>query len=251
MAEERDEAAELIASGLLRSFVRVKGGTWDHQDWRTFLDGVRRAGYRRLSDDEVGQLLETEKGKQAQADLHAQSWEKAFLTAYATLVIIWLVALALGSLGTILAILGQWLVIAPSVELLVLCIVSATLGSSISALSQGWEFSKGGKYPKDEPPDKFVARMVPFFVIRPLLGSAVGFVAYVGIVGGYLIAAEGSTKQNFSREALLFISFLSGLFAKTFVEKLRDMFDAFFGKSKAPAGPKKSKAPAGDEGRSA
>ena len=39
-------------------------------------------------------------------------------------------------------------------------------------------------------------------------------------------------KASFSDEGLFFLSFLGGLFAKTFIEKLRDTFDTLFGKSK-------------------
>jgi hypothetical protein len=118
-----------------------------------------------------------------------------------------------------------------------LCVVGGTLGSSISALvsvveriSHGWEFSGGDKFPGPEPKDKFVARMVPILVVRPFLGSAMGLLMYAGLTGGYLIAIENAGSATFSRNGLLFLSFLSGLFAKTFIEKLRAMFDTLFGK---------------------
>ncbi len=163
--------------------------------------------------------------------------EVGALKILAGIVVAWLVAVSLASLAGVVAVLTGWLSVAESVEEMLLCIIAATAGSSISALvsaadriSHGWELSSSRKYPLDEPKDKFVARMAPFFVVRPFLGSAVGFLAYVGIVGGYLIATKNSKKEDFSQEALLFLTFLAGLFAKTFIEKLRAMFDTLFGK---------------------
>lgn len=177
-----------------------------------------------LSEQEVG-LSEQEKK------------EVKTLKVLAGLVVAWLVIAALGTLAIIVALLAGWLSVATSVEALLLCIIAATTGSSISALvsaaeriSNGWELSSSKKYPRPEPKDKFVARMAPFFAVRPFLGSAVGFLAYVGIVGGYLIAVKNRGKEDFSQEALLFLTFLAGLFAKTFIEKLRAMFDTLFGK---------------------
>jgi hypothetical protein len=121
----------------------------------------------------------------------------------------------------------------------VLSVVGGALGSSVSALisaaeriSHGWELSSGVKYPAENPKNKFVARMMPFFIIRPFLGAAVGFLAYVGIVGGFLIAVENADATQFSGEGLLFITILTGLFAKTFLEKMRAAFDTLFGKQK-------------------
>lgn len=119
---------------------------------------------------------------------------------------------------------------------ILLCVLGGTLGSAISALlsaaeriSHGWEFSEGDRYPTPEPKDKFVLRMVPFFLVRPFLGSAMGLLVYAGLTSGYLIAVENAQDATFSRQGLLFFSFLGGLFAKTFIEKLRAMFDTFFG----------------------
>jgi hypothetical protein len=118
-----------------------------------------------------------------------------------------------------------------------LCILGGTLGSSTSALvsagerlSHGWELFDGSKVPLEGKPDRFVARMIPLFLIRPFLGAVVGLLAYVGITGGYIIAVRDASAQSFSLEALAFISILFGLFAKTLLEKLRAMFDSLFGK---------------------
>jgi hypothetical protein len=161
------------------------------------------------------------------------------LRRLASLVITWLVLLTLLSLGLTVAFLGKWVVFGItdlSDQRIMLCIAGGTLGSSVSALvsaaeriSHGWEFSLGDKYPASEPTDKFVARMLPFFIIRPFLGAAMGLLIYAGVTGGYLIAVENAQNVTFSRQALLFFSFLGGLSAKTFIEKLRGMFDTLFG----------------------
>ena len=52
------ERTRLAGSGLVQRFVKDKNGAWNHQDWLGFLAGVRQAGYRLLSDQEVGQVLE-------------------------------------------------------------------------------------------------------------------------------------------------------------------------------------------------
>ncbi|MER3483695.1 MAG: hypothetical protein C4332_11635 [Meiothermus sp.] len=122
------------------------------------------------------------------------------------------------------------------------CVATGFLGSSLSALisaadriSNGWETSNGGKWPKNaKKEDRFGSRMVGWFLVRPLLGAAMGFLVYIGVVGGYLIAVVATTKPpspgDFNPYALGFLSLLGGLFAKTFLERLKDAFDTLFGK---------------------
>ena len=168
-------------------------------------------------------------------DDHAR--ESATLRKLAGVVVSWLTAMTLVSLGLGVVLLSQAPATSPAAPAIWLCVLGGTLGSSVSALlsagdriSHGWEFSGGTKYPMDEPKDKFVARMVPLFMVRPFLGSAMGLLVYVGLTGGYLIAVQNAQGAAFSREGLLFLAFLGGLFAKTFIEKLRAMFDTLFGK---------------------
>jgi hypothetical protein len=169
----------------------------------------------------------------------SRAQELSDLRRLAGIVITWLGVLLLLSLGLTVAFMEKWVVLGIadlSTQRILLCIVGGTLGSSISAIvsaaqriSHGWEFSQGDKYPTPEPKDKFVARMLPLFMIRPFLGAAMGMLIYAGVTGGYLIAVEETETVTFSRQGLLFFSFLGGLFAKTFIEKLRAMFDTFFG----------------------
>ena len=64
-----------------------------------------------------------------------------------------------------------------------------------------------------------------------------GLLIYAGLTGGYLLAVDDANPKdvNFNRQGLLFFSFLAGLFAKTFIERLRAMFDTFFGKERSAA----------------
>lgn len=186
--------------------------------------------------------------------------ELASLRRLAAVVVAWLVASTILAMGCSVALLHKsplfgiddW-----SVQRTLLCVASGMLGSCISALfsaaeriANGWELASGAKYPPPQPEapdastshakdeqadkagkkDKFVARMVAFFVVRPFLGAAMGLLIYAGVTSGYLIAVEDAASVTFSRNGLLFFSFLAGLFAKTFVEKLRVTFDTLAGK---------------------
>jgi hypothetical protein len=105
----------------------------------------------------------------------AHSREIGTLRKLASAVIFWLIAVTMISLGACVVLLSQPAANNLTVHTVLLCVVGGTLGSSVSALvsaaeriSNGWELSSGDKYPTVEPKDKFVARMVPFFIIRPL-----------------------------------------------------------------------------------
>jgi hypothetical protein len=185
-----------------------------------------------------------------QPDDNARALEKqegGKLRWTASLVLAWLLALSIASIAEGLFLLGAEPPLnvgklCLNIDMLnaLLCVLGGTLGSSVSALisaadrvSHGWEFKDGTKYPTDETKDKFVHRMVPWFIVRPFLGSAMGLLVYVGITGGYLIAVQkGTSAGTFSWEGLLFLAFLGGLFAKTFLEKLRTTFDVLFGEKK-------------------
>ncbi len=146
-----------------------------------------------------------------------------------------------------LGVLGD-LVLTRRTQEIVLCVFGGTLGSAVAALlsivdryGNGWELNSGRQYPeKDEqakedrrrkrPKERFNARLVPSFVVRPFLGSAMGLLVYTGLLGGYLIATQDTAEKDFSLPGLVFLSCLAGLFAKTFLEKLKDVFKALVGK---------------------
>jgi hypothetical protein len=109
--------------------------------------------------------------------------------------------------------------------------VSALI-SAADRLSTGWELENGKKVPEDPSrPDTFVQRMVPWFLIRPFLGAAMGLAVYLGL-STRLIAGEGDSAINNIIEPrlnIVFIALLAGLFAKKFLESLRKAFDSFVG----------------------
>ena len=75
---------------------------------------------------------------------------------------------------------------------------------------------------------------LPLLILLPLLGAALGLVAFAGFVGGFLVAS-GSSSPSYSPTGLLFIAALAGMFAPNFIAALSRAADAIFGKtSEAP-----------------
>lgn len=119
-----------------------------------------------------------------------------------------------------------------NLDLIWICISAGVLGSATSALisalqrkANGWEFSNGLKYPSDSPDDKFSIRMATFFMGRPLLGIVAGLIVFFG----FSIVFEKS-ENTFEKTSLIFWSILAGLFAKSLIAKLKDLFDNLIGK---------------------
>ncbi len=165
-----------------------------------------------------------------------EKYELKKLVRCATVVVIWLAICLVGCVGTLAYLLTYAKHEEPLLYILI-SIVGGGLGSSVSALmsvaervSHGWESRGGYKFPKEGKEDKFVAKMIPIFCIRPLFGATMGIVLYLGIEGGFLLALESPKEVAFSNEGLAFLSVLIGIFAKTFLEKLRAAFDVLFGK---------------------
>ena len=112
------------------------------------------------------------------------------------------------------------------------CLFAGMLGSSVSAMlsalqrkANGWEFRDGTSYPDDASKERFNERMTYFFLARPYLGASVGLLVFVGVASGILIKV-GSPSDLYK---LTFLSLLAGLFAKTLLEKLKNVFDNLFG----------------------
>lgn len=108
-----------------------------------------------------------------------------------------------------------------------LSISAGVLGSAVAALqsaqerrANGWQFSNGDKYPKDEPSEKFNEGMVPRFYARPFLGAVTGAVFYFGAPTVFGLGADVQADPG----RLAFWSFVVGILAKTFLETLKDLF---------------------------
>jgi len=85
---------------------------------------------------------------------------------------------------------------------------------------------------------------LPLLILLPLLGAALGLVAFAGFVGGFLVAS-GSSSPSYSPTGLLFIAALAGMFAPNFIAALSRAADAIFGKTSEPPAPAQARMPAG------
>jgi len=65
-------------------------------------------------------------------------------------------------------------------------------------------------------------------LVAPLVGAALGPVAFAGAVGGFIIASGGNN-ADYSPTGILFIAVLAGMFAENFIAGLARGADAIFG----------------------
>jgi hypothetical protein len=77
---------------------------------------------------------------------------------------------------------------------------------------------------------------LPWLILLPFLGAALGLVSFAALVGGFLVAS-GSSSTSYSPAGLLFVSALAGMFAPNFVASLARAADAIFGKMGQPPEP--------------
>jgi hypothetical protein len=117
--------------------------------------------------------------------------------------------------------------------------VGGVLSAGVSAMdrySNGFELLDGQKVPLDAPPParptgRFSVRMLPQFYFRPLLGAGMGMIAFAGMVAGVLFSTRTTSPDALVPESVLFFSLVSGLFAKTLIERLKTGFKAMVGAS--------------------
>lgn len=163
--------------------------------------------------------------------------ETALLAGSAILVIAYLAAFVLVALaGCVFLLRPGAATLDADFRALLLCIVAGTLGSAgmallsvVERLAAGWEIFDGAKWPLSSKSDRFNLRMLGQFVVRPFLGALVGFVTYVGVVGGYFVAVSTPEGASLRPAGIAFFAVLSGLFAKTMLERLKEMFKALVG----------------------
>lgn len=138
------------------------------------------------------------------------------------------------TLGLIIIISGILLSIRDSlsINLIWTCIIAGILGSTSSALisalqrkANGWETEDGKKHPGDGKKEMFSQRMATFFLYRPTFGIIGGLLIYFGMQSKYF----GDTGVE-DQSKVIFWSLLSGLFVKSLIEKLKDLFDSLVGK---------------------
>lgn len=104
----------------------------------------------------------------------------------------------------------------------------AALKSALDRFAAGWEFDDGVKFPMSDLKERFLVRMVPWLLARPVLGGVMGLVVYTGVVGGFLIASD-TRPGAYSAHGILFLAILGGLFAKTLWDRLLEVFKMLVG----------------------
>ncbi len=109
-------------------------------------------------------------------------------------------------------------------------VLAGVLGSSCSALmsalerrANGWEDKFGNKYPDDVPKDKFNLGMISFFLFRPVFGIFAGVLIYFGFQTKYF------HNISFEYTDVVFWSLLCGLFVKTLIDKMKNLFESLIG----------------------
>jgi hypothetical protein len=75
--------------------------------------------------------------------------------------------------------------------------------------------------------DYFGLNTLADVIVRPIVGAALGLAAFAGVAGGFLVAT-GAQEADYSPTGLLFIAFLAGLFAESFIKALSRAADALF-----------------------
>ena len=77
---------------------------------------------------------------------------------------------------------------------------------------------------------------IPWLILHPLLGAALGLIAFAGLIGGFLVASGTKAPSSYSPAGLLFIAVLAGLFSPNFIAGLARAADAIFGKTQPERG---------------
>lgn len=122
-------------------------------------------------------------------------------------------------------------------RLALLSMLAGALGAAVSAIvllcdryQAGFALADGSVHPPSEKPRaRFHDGLVPYLALRPVLGAVMGLIVYAGFVGGFLIATTTNAPTHFSPQGIVFASVLSGLFAKTFLARMRMVFKSLLG----------------------
>jgi hypothetical protein len=170
--------------------------------------------------------VRTDEHLETLADLRRRAWE----------VLATLTSTSVGCLAAIVVLMPHTFSSTDSKRLAVLALLGGALGAAISGLVQtcdryaaGFELMDGTTWPEhDKPTLRFSERCVPFLVLRPVLGAVMGLIVYAGFIGGFLISTT-KAPESFSPQGMVFIAVLAGLFAKTFLARVRLVFKAMLG----------------------
>lgn len=103
---------------------------------------------------------------------------------------------------------------------ILLVAVAAGLGSSLATILA---FIQHAIYIKD-----FKGRYMPWYLLRPMMGTVLGVIFYFLIKGGLLALTNVSEQQGLDLYALAGMATLVGFFSRSAIEKLQEVFDAMF-----------------------
>lgn len=75
---------------------------------------------------------------------------------------------------------------------------------------------------------KLVYSWVPWYIMRPFIGSSLAIVFYIVIRGGLVSFETGTAVPNINPFGIMTVACLSGLFSKQAIDKLREIFENIF-----------------------
>lgn len=75
---------------------------------------------------------------------------------------------------------------------------------------------------------EFVYSWIPWYLMRPFLGSALALIFYIVIRGGLVSFEAGSLGPNVNPFGIMTVACLAGLFSKQAIDKLREIFENIF-----------------------
>ena len=98
-------------------------------------------------------------------------------------------------------------------------------------VANGWEFDGGSREPDPaERKERFNLRMSRGFYARPLLGLASGPLVLAGLKLGQFMQDPVPAPAIDERYRIVFFCLLGGLFSKTLLDWLKDVFKKLLGK---------------------
>jgi hypothetical protein len=75
---------------------------------------------------------------------------------------------------------------------------------------------------------KLVYSWIPWYLMRPFIGSALAIVFYMVIRGGLVSFENGNSGPNINPFGIMTVACLAGLFSKQAIDKLREIFENIF-----------------------
>lgn len=152
----------------------------------------------------------------------------------AGLLLLWLAAMVVGTgFGAVVLLISADDYIDSTSFQTVLCVAGGAFGASIAALLRAVErIAQGWVEDHASPAIGFSARLAPLLAVQPVFGAALGLLLFLllsALVVVLLRLTEGTT---FDPHGLLLVAAVAGLFARTLLTRLRDMFESLLGRAR-------------------